>query len=477
VDLLVVLNDNAMAISPNVGAMAGYLSRLRSGPGYLKAKEDIKGLLEHLPGGRTMLDLADRLKDGVKQLFLPGMLFEELGFTYLGPVDGHDTNALLNILQQAQRMAGPVMVHVLTIKGKGYSPAEQHCSRLHGVPAFDLETGEPIAPSSGTTFTEAFGAAMCRLAEENPLLAAVSAAMCEGTGLADFRQRFPERCFDVGMAEEHAVTLAAGMASEGLRPVVAIYSTFLQRAYDQVLHDICLQKLPVVLALDRAGLVGEDGPTHHGVFDLSFLRMIPHLTVMAPATQAELEVMLEVALQASGPCAIRYPRGHARLYDAGNPAEIAEGRAAVLRVGEDVALVAIGSMVATALATAELLAGRGIEATVINARFVKPLDAACLCKAARAAPLVVTLEENALAGGFGSAVGELFAAAGILTPVHALGIPDQFIGQGSRSALLAQLGLTPRDIAVQVAALRRSDMLAEMLPLDGDYGATTHGIL
>jgi len=451
--LLVVLNDNAMAISPNVGAMARYLNRVRSEPGYLKAKAGLKGLMEWLPGGRPVLALLDRFKESFKHLFVPGMLFEELGFTYLGPVDGHDTGALIDALLRASRMEGPVLLHAITIKGKGYEPAEQHCSRLHGVPAFDLETGEPVEPPSGDTFTETFGAAMCRVAERDQRMVAVSAAMCDGTGLAEFRERFPDRCFDVGMAEEHAVTLAAGMACEGLRPVVAVYSTFLQRAYDQVLHDVCLQGLPVVLALDRAGLVGEDGPTHHGAFDLSFLRMMPNITVMAPATLAELEAMLDAALAASGPCAIRYPKGRAGLRDAGDPAGIARGKAAVLRAGGDAALFAVGSLVSVALDAAVLLAREGIQATVVNARFVKPLDAACLLEVARRVPRVMTLEENAAAGGFGSAVQELFAAEGIATPVRTLGLPDAFIGQGPRPVLLARLGLTPSHLAAAVLSV------------------------
>lgn len=474
-NLLVILNDNAMAISPNVGAMARYLGRLRSEPTYLRAKEEFRSLLGRLPGGNAMLGMVERLKDGVKRLVVAGMLFEDLGFTYLGPVDGHDFDSLLDVLNQAKRLTSPVLLHVHTIKGKGYSPAEHHSSRLHGVPAFDLESGRPIEPPTGDTFTEAFGDAICRAAEARPEVVTISAAMCDGTGLAEFRQRFPERCFDVGMAEEHAVTLAAGMACEGLRPVAAIYSTFLQRAYDQVLHDICLQKLPVVLALDRAGLVGEDGPTHHGVFDLSYLRMMPHLTLMAPATLGELDAMLDLALREQGPCAIRYPRGRAELVEAGDLAGIAEGKAAVLREGADVALVAIGTMTGNALAAAELLSRQQIAATVVNARFVKPLDADTLLDVARRVRLVVTLEENALAGGFGSAVQELFNAEGVRVPMHPLGIPDLFVGQGPRSVLLSRLGLGPGHIAATVANLLRPS-----LPPDTgveDYQEQTRGIL
>ena len=452
-NLLVVLNDNAMAISQSVGAMATYLSRIRSEPGYLRAKEHFENLMQRVPGGGNVVGMVERLKAGVKQLFFPGMLFEDLGFTYLGPVDGHDVHALIQILQQAKRLEDPVLLHVLTTKGKGYSPAEQHCSRLHGTTAFDLESGTPIDPPSGDTFTEAFGAAICRVAERDPRVVAISAAMCEGTGLETFRQHYPQRFFDVGMAEEHAVTVAAGMASEGLRPVVAIYSTFLQRAYDQICHDICLQRLPVTLVLDRAGLVGADGPTHHGAFDLTYLGAMPDMTVMAPATLTELDAMLEAALSWDGPLAIRYPKGRAELTAAGDLKGIPTGRAVVLRNGDDVALIAIGSMVSRALGAANQLAQRGIAATVVHARFAKPLDTECLLDIAARVPLVVTLEENSLLGGFGAAVQSLCATHGITTPIRTLGIPDRFIEQGPRQVLLTRLALNIDGIAATVAGL------------------------
>ena len=452
-DLLVVLNDNAMAISQSVGAMARYLSRIRSETTYLWAKDQFESLMQRLPGGGTVVEMVDRLKAGVKQLFFPGMLFEDLGFTYLGPVDGHDIYSLLSILQQARRLEGPVLLHVLTTKGKGYIPAEQHCSRLHGTNAFDLESGAPIEPPTGDTFTEAFGTSISRLAERDPRIMAISAAMCEGTGLDAFRERFPKRFFDVGMAEEHAVTLAAGMASEGARPVVAIYSTFLQRAYDQVIHDVCLPRLPVVLALDRAGLVGEDGPTHHGAFDLSYLLAMPEMTVMAPGTPAELDAMLKAAIDRNSPCAIRYPKGKAELAMAGELSDIAAGRAVILQHGEDVALLAVGSMLPRAMAAANLLAQQGIAATVINPRFIKPLDEETLLDSATRVRLVVTLEENSVRGGFGSAVLGLCAERGVTTPIRCLGLPDRFIGQGPRQILLARLGMDAEGIAATVANL------------------------
>ncbi len=476
-NLLVVLNDNAMAISPNVGALARYLSGIRSDPGYLRAKEQFASLMQKFPGGGTVVDMVERLKAGVKQIVYPGMLFEDLGFTYLGPVDGHDLSALLHTLHQAQHLDGPVLLHVLTSKGRGYTPAEKHSSRLHGVAAFDLESGEPVVCDSDDTFTRAFGTAICTAAQRDERVVTISAAMCDGTGLTEFRQRFPKRFFDVGMAEEHAVTLAAGMACEGIRPVVAIYSTFLQRSYDQLLHDVCLQSLPVTLMLDRAGIVGEDGPTHHGIYDLSYLRMMPNITVMAPATLHELEGMLELALRSDAPCAIRYPKGPAGLLEAGDLAGIARRRAAVLRKGTDIALFAIGSMVPIALGAAEVLAAQGISATVVNARFVKPLDAETLCREAQRVAVAITLEENVAPGGFGSAVCELFAAEGIAVPLHMLGIPDRILGQGPRSALLARLGFTPASVADAVMTQLPVSPPGERFPLFIPFeGYTQHDI-
>lgn len=446
-NLLVILNDNAMAISPSVGALAGYLRRIRSEPSYLRAKENFESLMQRVPGGGTVVGMVERLKAGVKQIVTPGMLFEDFGFTYLGPVDGHDLGVLTQALQQARRMEGPVLLHVLTTKGKGYSPAEQHRSRLHGVSAFNLASGEPLKASTGNTFTGTFGHTICRLAEHDDRIVAITAAMCDGTGLDEFQQRFPERFFDVAMAEEHAVTLAAGMACEGMRPVTAIYSTFFQRAYDQTMHDVCLQNLPVIFALDRAGLVGEDGPTHHGVYDLSYLRTMPNMTIMAPATLEELTAMFELAVRHDGPCAIRYPKGQAQISHAGALDDLAIGKAALLRTGKDVALIAIGAMVPLALKTADELATHGIAATVINARFVKPLDTEMICRIARSVRQVVTLEENIVHGGFGSAVQEALTARQLATPVLTLGIPDQPVEQGAHATLLTRLGLTPSAVA------------------------------
>lgn len=472
-NLLVVLNDNAMAISPNVGGMARYLSRIRSEPGYLRAKKKFESAMSNIPGGKRVVRLVDRLKAGVKQVVSPGMLFEELGFTYFGPVDGHDIQMLIDALLQTQHLDGPVLLHVLTTKGKGYIPAEEHHSCLHSVSAFDPDSGQPQQQSAGDTFTEAFGSCMCQLAADDSRVVAINAAMCDGTGLDQFYHDYPKRFFDVGMAEEHAITLAAGMACEGLRPVAALYSTFSQRAYDQLLHDVCLQNLPVVLALDRAGLVGEDGPTHHGVFDFSFLRAMPNMTIMAPATLAELSVMLKYALTLNGPATIRYPKGKAQMLEAGELALIEQGKAAQLRSGEDIALLAIGSMVSLALETAKLLEEAGISCSVVNARFVKPLDEELLCQIVEKSKLVVTLEENCLAGGFGSAVQEMLAQRRITKPLQLLGIPDRFIEHGSSAKLLERIGLTPQKMTDDIQQ-RYHEVVKEQLFAINDVAALKH---
>jgi len=452
-NLIVVLNDNAMSIAPNVGALAAYLGRLRLDPHYLRAKENFEHLLQRLPLGPTLLEGVDRFKAGLKQLLVPGMFFEELGFTYLGPIDGHNIGQLIDILRQAHEQNGPILIHVVTRKGRGYPPAENDAGRFHGTPAFDIATGEPVADLGGTSYTAVFGDTLVRLAEADPRIVAVTAAMRDGSGLTPFAQRFPDRFFDVGMAEQHAVTFAAGLATRGLRPVVAIYSTFLQRAYDQVLHDVCLPRLPVTLAVDRAGVVGEDGPTHQGKFDLSYLRHIPNLTVMAPKDLSELAAMLRTAVECA-PAAIRYPRGPGLNPPQTLPEAVPRGQGEILREGDDAALIAIGSMVWPSLVAADSLEQRGIRAAVINARFVRPLDEHLLLQVGGAVGRVVTVEENALAGGFGAAVLELYHARGLDdVKVTCLGLPDAFIEQGSRGELLARLGLTPEHICETTAAL------------------------
>lgn len=448
-DILVVLNDNEMSIAKNVGGLASYLSRLRTDPHYLKARQDFEALARSLPMGRSIVDVVERLKASVKHLVLPGMLFEELGFTYLGPVDGHSIPALRRALEEAARLRGPVLLHVHTVKGKGYPPAEKDAVRFHGCPPFDVNSGDAVADAAGPiTYTQAFAKALVRLAARDERIVAVTAAMPEGTGLSEFGRHFPNRLFDVGMAEEHAVTFAAGMAAAGLRPVVAIYSTFLQRSYDQILHDVALQNLPVTLCLDRAGLVGDDGPTHHGAFDLSYLRTIPGIVVMAPADENELGAMLKTALAHPGPVAIRYPRAPGRgVPIEEDPAPIPIGRSLLLRPGRDAAILAVGSMVAPALDAAQMLDEMGISAAVVNARCVKPLDEALLADIADEVPVLVTVEENSLVGGLGSAVLEALNFMGRSSvDVVRLGLPDSFVEHGNRQLLLKRLGLCAEGI-------------------------------
>ncbi|BAF59377.1 MAG: 1-deoxy-D-xylulose-5-phosphate synthase [Pelotomaculum sp.] len=447
-NLIVVLNDNEMSIAQNVGAMSGYLTRLRTDPMYSRGKEEIEQLLRRIPIGSALLRLGERVKDSLKYLVVPGMIFEELGFTYLGPVDGHDLRAITTVLQHARARKGPVLVHVLTKKGKGYSPAESNPDRFHGIGAFDVATGEAVKKSNIPTYTEVFGRTMVKLAREFDNMLAITAAMTGGTGLTEFARLYPKRFFDVGIAEQHAVTLAAGMATGGFRPVVAIYSTFLQRAYDQILHDVCLQNLPVTFAIDRAGIVGEDGATHHGLFDFSYLRPIPNMVIMAPKDENELQHMLYTALSHPGPAAVRYPRSAGtgcRMDDSFKIIPL--GRAEVLRDGTEVTLLAVGSMVCLAVKAAEILAGHGIDAAVINARFVKPLDKECILRYARRTREVFTLEENVLQGGFGSAVQELLSSCGERgVSVHCFGIPDSFVEHGNRALLLARYGLTVEQV-------------------------------
>lgn len=445
---IVVLNDNSMSISPNVGAVAAYLNRLRTEPTYSRVKDDIDRLLKKIPRiGSSVAKTLERVKDSVKYLVLPGMLFEELGFTYLGPVDGHNLAALQAVFRSARQVDGPVLVHVMTKKGKGYAPAERYPENFHGTGPFNPETGKPRKSPGPPDYSSVFGSYLCRIASQNPSVVAVTAAMTSGTGLSEFALSYPGRFFDVGIAEQHAVTFAAGMAMQGLKPVVAIYSTFLQRAFDQVLHDVCIQNLPVTFVLDRGGVVGADGETHQGVFDLAYLRIIPNMVVMAPKDENELGHMLRTAIDHSGPVAIRFPRGCG--IGAGLADELTSlplGKAELLRSGTDVALVAIGSMVHPALEAAEQLAARGVQAAVVNARFVKPLDGSLIGEIARRTGFVVTIEEGVLAGGFGSAVLEHLFARGIDARVRRLGLPDLFLEHGDPGYFLEKYGLTPDGI-------------------------------
>jgi 1-deoxy-D-xylulose-5-phosphate synthase len=433
-DLLVILNDNDMSISQNVGAMSSYLARILSGKVYTSMREGSKHVLSTF---EPMWRLARRAEEHAKGMLMPSTLFEELGFNYIGPVDGHDIHSLVRTLQNLKRMDGPRFLHVVTKKGKGYEPAEGDPCSYHGVAPFDPATGKAEAKPSGTTYTQVFGQWLCDMAAADERLIAVTPAMREGSGMVKFSEKFPDRFFDVGIAEQHALTFAAGMACENLKPVVAIYSTFLQRAYDQLIHDICLQNLPVMLAIDRAGIVGPDGATHCGNFDLSYLRCLPNMTVMAPADENECHRMLSTAYRLNGPAAVRYPRdaGPGRSIDhALDPLPV--GKAEIRRDGRRIAILAFGTMVGPALEVADSL-----DATLVNMRFVKPLDEALVERVARSHELLVTIEENTLAGGAGSAVREYLDGIGLNTRIIHLGLPDAFPEQGSRAAILAECGL------------------------------------
>lgn len=448
-DLIVVLNDNEMSIAPNVGAMAGYLARLRSNPALYRFKESIEQLVRRLPKvGNPLANWIGRLKDSLKYLVVPGMLFEELGFAYFGPVDGHNIPGLTKAFQDAIERGGPVLIHVRTVKGKGYAPAQTNPQKFHGTNPFDVETGKVMPENGPPSYTRIFGQTLVELAAHDPRLVAITAAMPEGTGLDRFARRYAGRFFDVGIAEQHALSLAAGLARGGMRPVVAVYSSFMQRGYDQIIQDICLQKLPVILALDRAGLVGEDGPTHHGVFDLSFLRTAPGLIIMAPRDENELRHMLNSALHYNGPVAIRYPRGSGLGVELDRELQVLEpGRAELLRHGQDVALVAIGAGVTRCLEAADELAREGVSAAVLNARFAAPLDGRAIVDLATKTGNLVTVEENVLPGGFGSAVLELLAGRNVPAHVITLGLPDRFIEQGPRELLIKKYGLDAPAIA------------------------------
>ena len=453
--MIVVLNDNEMSISKNVGAMSEYLYQLRTGETYNKIKHDIEGWLKNMDFGSDVLKAIRRLKGSVKYLMVPTSIFEELGFTYLGPVDGHDVAGLIEVLQAAQKIDGPVLVHVLTKKGRGYKPAEESPNKFHGTGPFDIATGKKIAnPNAPITYTEVFGKTITELADADKDIIGITAAMPDGTGLSTFAKAHPKRFFDVGIAEQHAVTAAAGAAAAGLKPVAAIYSTFLQRAYDSVLHDICMQKLHVTLCLDRAGLVGDDGYTHHGVFDYAYLRSMPEMTIMAPKDENELRHMLKTAVDFDAPVSVRYPRGSGVGVDISEPLhDLPIGKAEVLREGEDVCIWAIGSMVGSALQAAEQLAEQGISAGVVNMRFAKPLDKELLCAHAQKYTKLVTLEEGVLQGGVGSAVLEALNEAKLLQhcQVLTLGIPDEFVLHGDKKLLL-------RDLELDVPAITRKTL-------------------
>lgn len=455
-DVLVVLNDNEMSISPNVGALSKHLSKIMSGKMYSSMRSGSKRVLEKL----SMWDLAQRTEEHVKGMVMPGTLFEELGFHYYGPVDGHDIPTLVTMLRNLRKQTGPRLLHVVTRKGKGYKPAEDNPCLYHGVGSFDPETGNKLDTASGKpTYTKIFSDWVCDMADADERLVAITPAMREGSGLVEFSERFPARYHDVGIAEQHAVTLAAGMACEGIKPVVAIYSTFLQRAYDQLVHDVAIQKLPVLFAIDRAGLVGADGPTHAGNLDLSYLRCVPNMLVMTPADENECRQMLTTGFLHDGPAAVRYPRGQGpgAAIDSGlEPLPV--GEAQLCRHGHKIAILAFGSMLQPALDAAEQ-----IDASVINMRFVKPLDSKMLQKIAASHDLLLSIEENVVAGGAGSAVNEWLQANGFATPVINLGLPDRFVEHGTTSELLTECGLDTAGILRAIAAhpLGQEDLLRD----------------
>jgi len=454
--LIILLNDNEMSIAPNVGAMSSYLARVRLDRRYRRLRDDVESALGRTRLGAAMVAAGEAAKESVKQLLVPGMIFEELGIKYVGPIDGHDVAQVQNAVTWARSNDGPVLIHAVTRKGMGYVHAEDRPDTFHGISPFSVETGKVNGSGSGPlSYTETFGRALVAEGETDERIVAITAAMPAGTGLTHFAERFPERFFDVGIAEQHAVGLAAGLAHGGEIPVVAIYSTFLQRAYDQVIMDAALQNLHIVFCIDRAGLVGEDGPTHHGVFDLTFLRAVPNLMIMAPADEAELVNMLHTALAADGPVAIRYPRGTGRgVALPAEPVVLEAGRAEVRREGSDVAILAIGRMVEVAEQAAESLAAEGVQARVVNMRWVKPMDLEAVSEAS-AASLVVTIEENTGLGGFGAGVLEALADLDADVPILRLSIPDCFVAHGDMSRLLADVGLTPESVTAAILGRMR----------------------
>jgi 1-deoxy-D-xylulose-5-phosphate synthase len=458
-DMVVVLNDNAMSISPNVGAVAHYLTSLTTHPYYRRMKEEIATVLSKLPQvGGQVRELAKRLEHGIKGALVPGALFESLGFRYLGPIDGHDLTEMVDVMQRVKEESGPVLLHVLTHKGKGYAPAEADPLKWHGVTPFDPQTGRTVAPAAPKSplpsYTQAFGQAVVELATRHDDVIAITAAMSPGTGLTRFEETFPKRFFDVGIAEGHGVTFAAGLATQGLRPVCAIYSTFLQRAFDHIIHDVAIQELPVIFALDRGGVVGADGPTHHGCFDLAYLRLIPGMVVSAPRDADELADLLETAYaHTTGPFAIRYPREDSPRPRTRAPKVLPIGSWELVVPGNrELTFLAVGTMLPLAEAVAERLRGQGLDPTVVNARFVKPMDLAILREIDRDARLVVTLEEGTLRGGFGSGVHETSVEQGLSISARLMscGISDEFVTHGSRQELLRDLRLTVEDVSADV---------------------------
>ncbi len=449
-NFIIVLNDNNMSISENVGGVSKYLNGIRTADSYLDLKESIFTKLMNIPGGEGVVKTIRKTKSTLKSMVIPGMFFEDMGITYLGPVNGHDIGAILELLNDAKRKKGPVLVHVITQKGKGYEPAERHPARFHGTEPFVIETGLPSSPRTKANYTDVFSTVMMKLGDRNPEVVAITAAMADGTGLKRFRNVFPERFFDVGIAEEHAVTFAAGLAAGGLKPVVCIYSSFLQRAYDQILHDVCIQNLPVVFAIDRAGVVGSDGETHQGIFDISYLSTIPNMTIMAPKNKWELSDMMKFAVSYDGPIAIRYPRGTA--YDGLEEyrAPIAYGESELIYRGSDIALIALGSMMPTAEKVRDELEADGVDVTLVNARFAKPIDEDMLKSVMRVHRMIVIMEENVGTGGYGERCREFLDEAGYTGKVITVNIPDEYVEHGNVDILKKVIGIDKDSVLAKI---------------------------
>ncbi len=450
-NFIIILNDNQMSISENVGGMSSYLGKLRADEGYNNLKQEISDTLLKIPViGDPLVKRISKTKDTIKQMVIPGMLFENLGITYLGPVDGHDMGQLMKFLSAAKKMKRPVIIHVKTQKGKGYEPAELNPSRFHGVEPFHVSTGLPKVPKKHATYTDIFARMICNLAEKSERIVGISAAMPEGTGMARFAKRYPDRFFDVGIAEEHAITFAAGLATGGMKPIVAIYSSFLQRAYDQILHDVCIQDLPVILAVDRAGLVGADGETHQGIFDISYLTSMPNMCVFAPKNKYEMMDALDFAAEYEHPIAIRYPRGtvYKGLKEYRQP--ISLGTCEVLERGEKIALLALGTMVKTAMEVKDMLAAKGYSATVVNMRFAQPWDHKIVDDLAKDHPLFVTMEENVLNGGLGEQIAAYISSCGYSAKTILVGIPNVYVEHGSVETLKELLGMDAGNIVGRI---------------------------
>ena len=451
-NFIIVLNDNNMSISENVGGVSKYLNNIRTADSYQGTKKGVYDTLLNIPMGNSMVNAIRKVKNSVKSLVIPGMFFEDMGVTYLGPVDGHDVKALTKVLKEAKRVKGAVLVHAITEKGKGYEPAVRHPSRFHGTDPFEIETGLPSSPRNVANYTDIFSTVMCKLGGRNEKVVAITAAMPDGTGLKRFRNMYPERFFDVGIAEEHAVTFAAGLAAGGLKPVVAIYSSFLQRAYDQILHDVCIQNLPVVFAIYRAGLVGSDGETHQGIFDLSYLSSIPNLVVMAPKNKYELSDMMKFAVSYEGPVAVRYPRGVAYSGLEAFRAPVVLGKSEWIYKESKVALMAVGGMVKVAEEVREKLKEAGISCSLVNARFVKPIDTETILEVAREHDVIVPMEENVASGAFGEKVVDYVCQKGLNIKVLPVSLPDAYIEHGNVDLLRKEVGVDAESIVAKILA-------------------------